>query len=62
MNMPCERPKTRYHTYKKEFICDICKMVISTKQKLLEHLLRHFRNKCQICGLRYGYQKSLFAF
>ncbi|XP_031623262.1 zinc finger protein 62-like [Contarinia nasturtii] len=52
MDIVYERPKTRYHTYKKELICDICTMVICTKQKLLEHLLRHVRNKCQICNLR----------
>lgn len=41
------------YTYKREFICDSCGLHLSSKQRLLEHLLRHVKYMCQICSERY---------
>lgn len=44
----------RIYTYpKKQFICDYCGLNLSSKHRLLEHLLRHIKYMCNICSERY---------
>ncbi|XP_055318195.1 transcription factor grauzone-like [Sitodiplosis mosellana] len=52
---------TYYHTHKKQFICDICSHTLSSKQKILEHLLRHVKYMCPICSERCPHRIALDA-
>lgn len=40
------------YSCKRQFICDFCGLNLSSKQRLLEHLLRHVKYMCQICSER----------
>ncbi|KAG4072165.1 hypothetical protein HA402_015664 [Bradysia odoriphaga] len=44
-----------------KFICDVCQAVISSKQKLKDHLLRHVNASyvCQICSQRFTNKKAV---
>lgn len=48
------------YSCKRQFICDFCGLNLSSKQRLLEHLLRHVKYMCQICSERYEFPKFSF--
>lgn len=57
-----QAPVSKYYKYKREFICDFCGLNLSSKQRLLEHLLRHVKYMCQICSERYAFSSFRLNF
>lgn len=54
--------KRKRKTYEYSFICDFCQQTLSSKQRLLEHLLRHVKYKCRICSEQYVFHLDVFFF
>lgn len=42
----------RKYKYEYNFMCDMCPYSTTSKQRILDHLLRHVKYKCQICPER----------